>query len=94
MEEHRDEQDYEERGQRNAERSADSTAKFAQTVADEHAHVHSQSTGARLRHSYKVEKLLACHPLVLVYHLSLYLRNHGVATAEREESYLEEHAEC
>ena len=56
----------------------------AQLVTDEDTDVDREDAGAALRHGHQIDQLLLAHPLLLLHHLLLYERNHGVAAADGE----------
>ncbi len=89
MEEHRDEQDNQERGESCPECGTDSSSGLAQFVADEDADVDSEDAGTTLCNGYQVEKLFLVHPFVSVDDVGFNHRNHGIATAKGDESNLE-----
>ena len=93
MEEHGDGQNDEKRRQGRAQGHAQGAAQLAQAVAYEGADVYRHHARTALGNGYHVDELLTAEPLVLVDHLALDERYHGVAAAEGEQADLEKRLE-
>ena len=93
MEEHGDGQNDEKRRQGRAQGHAQGAAQLAQAVAYEGADVYRHHARTALGYGYHVDELLTAEPLVLVDHLALDERYHGVAAAEGEQADLEKRLE-
>ena len=90
LEEHGNDQDDEERGQGSGQSRTRCSFSFMQLIADESADVDGEDAGTALGNGNQVEQLLLLHPLVLLCHLGLDNRNHGIAAAEGDHANLKE----
>ena len=94
MKEHGYGQNDKERGQRRTQTGEHRALDLLELIAYEHANVDGEHARTALGYGYDVEKVFLAHPFLLVDHLRLYYRNHGVAAAQGEQAYLEKSLEA
>ena len=90
MEEHGNQQYDDKRGQCRGNTCYYGSRHLLQPVANKGTNVYRQRTGTALRYCHDVDKIFLLYPVVLVYHLALYYRYHGVAATEGKQSDTEE----
>ena len=90
MEEHGNEQYYEERWQCSSYARHYGSRQFFQPIADKCAHIYRQRSWTALRYSHNVKEILWLDPFSLVHHFLLNDWNHGIATAKSKQSNAEE----
>lgn len=86
-------QDDEERRQNAPQGGCQCSPGASYLVANEDGNVHGEDARAGLCHSHQVQQVLTADPLLLVHHLGLNQRNHGISAADGEEANVEEGAE-
>ncbi len=90
MEEHGYQQYYYERWQCRGNTCYYGSWHLFQPVADKGTHVYRQRSRTALRYCNNVDKILLLYPVVLVYHLTLYYRYHGIAATKSKQTDTEE----
>ena len=94
MEEQGEGQDAEEGGEDGSHSQCQGTGELPQLVADENRKVYGEHAGYGLRYGQQVDEFFLREPFLLVDDFLFDEGDHGVASSDGEEAYLEKGAEC